>query len=103
MTHFSSTSGLLSHPGLSSSGQLPHLKQEFAGKDSGAHLKSKCKIFFLISGFNFISVLSHKCILMIFRLKHIHIFRHEKEGTTHQETSECIYDIHEGHETCCSS
>ena len=54
MSHFSSTGGLLSHPGLSSSGQLPHLKQEFAGKDSGAHLKSKCKIFFLISGFNFI-------------------------------------------------
>ena len=42
MSHFSSPSGLLSHPGLSSSGQLPHLKQEFSGKDSGAHLKSKC-------------------------------------------------------------
>ena len=45
MSHFSSTSGLLSHPGLSSSGQLPHLKQEFPGKDSGAHLKNKCNIF----------------------------------------------------------
>ena len=44
MSHFSSTSGLLSHPGLSSSGQLPHLKQEFPGKDSGAHLKNKCNI-----------------------------------------------------------
>ena len=43
MSHFSSTGGLLSHPGLSSSGQLPHLKQEFSGKDSGAHLKNKCK------------------------------------------------------------
>ena len=44
MSHFSSSTGLLSHPGLSSSGQLPHLKQEFSGKDSGGHLKSKCKL-----------------------------------------------------------
>ena len=43
MSHFSSSTGLLSHPGLASSGQLPHLKQEFSGKDSGGHLKSKCK------------------------------------------------------------
>ena len=47
MSHFSSSTGLLSHPGLSSSGQLPHLKQEFSGKDSGGHLKSKCKFSIL--------------------------------------------------------
>ncbi len=33
MSHFASPTGLLSHPGLSSSGQLPHLKQDFSGKD----------------------------------------------------------------------
>ena len=43
------------------------------------------------------------CIEKINKSKNTLFSRYEEKRATHQETSKCIYDIHEGYETCCSS